>query len=61
LGKDTAWNTIEPVMWIIFVLPTLVIAFDFVMATFLDEVSLYSLRINISYSFFNFYAVAFIC
>ena len=34
LGKDTAWNSSVRSMWVIFVIPTLLIAGDFVISTF---------------------------
>lgn len=34
LGKDTAWNASIRSMWVIFVIPTLLIAGDFVVSTF---------------------------
>lgn len=39
LGKDCAWNGLIPSMWIIFVLPTLLIACDFVFSSLFSEVS----------------------
>ena len=30
LGKDCAWNTLIPVMWIVFLVPTVLVALDFV-------------------------------
>ena len=39
LGKDCAWNGLIPSMWIIFVLPTLIIACDFVYSSLFAKVS----------------------
>jgi len=38
LGKDTAWSTDIPSMWVVFVIPTLTIAFDFVLVTSMIKV-----------------------
>ena len=37
-GKDMAWASNIKSMWIIFVIPTLVIAFDFVLLTLMSKV-----------------------
>jgi hypothetical protein len=34
LGKDFAWNAQNPVMWVIFVIPTILVALDFIWETF---------------------------
>lgn len=38
LGKDTAWSANVQSMWVIFVIPTLTIAFDFVLVTSMMKV-----------------------
>lgn len=37
LCKDYAWNILNPILWIIFVIPTLIIAFDFVFITLYQQ------------------------
>lgn len=38
LGKDLSWNRLSPVPWIICLIPTLVIAADFIFVTFRTKV-----------------------
>ena len=39
LGKDCAWNLLIPVMWIVFLIPTVLIACDFMVTACLHKVS----------------------
>ena len=38
VGKDCAWNHLNAIMWIIFFIPTFLIAFDFVIITLINRV-----------------------
>ena len=40
MGKDCAWNLLNGPMWIAFLIPTVIVAWDLVYLTFLSDVSL---------------------
>ena len=40
LGKDTAWNGLIPSMWVIFVIPTILVALDFSYTSFFNKFTL---------------------
>ena len=39
MGKDCAWNLLNGPMWIAFLIPTVIVACDFIYLTFLSDVS----------------------
>ena len=41
MGKDCAWNLLNGPMWIAFLIPTFVVACDFIYLTFLSDVSVF--------------------
>jgi len=40
LGKDLSWNQESPIIWIICLIPTLLMAMDFIYETFRTKVAL---------------------
>ena len=40
LGKDTAWNALIPSMWVVFVIPTILVALDFSYTSFFNKFTL---------------------
>ncbi len=59
LGKDTAWNNLNPIMWLIFVVPTVIIAVDFVAVTLANEATTTTYVSSCSSSCFFFVCLLF--